>query len=260
MADRLWDTDREVADQFLRHYSGARGRVRTTLVHEQVTAFLPDRACRIADVGAGGGQQALRLAQAGHRVTLVEPSPLMADRARSAIASCDAAVRGRVTLVQADAEAAVSLLPGDFDAVLCHGVLMYLPDPAPVLTALARLCRPGGIVSVLTKNAGALAMRHGLQGDFAAALACFEARESVGWLGVPTRGDTVGGLTRLLAARDVGVEDWFGVGVFSDHRRDLDALDEAGYRLLEQAELIAARTDPYRAVARLIHVVGRAAE
>ncbi|MEY9931735.1 hypothetical protein ABH926_006384 [Catenulispora sp. GP43] len=63
-----------------------------------------------------------------------------------------------------------------------------------------------------------------------------------------------------MAAHGVGVEDWFGVCVFSDHRRDLDTLDEAGYRLLEQAELVAARTDPYRAVARLIHVVGRAAD
>jgi hypothetical protein len=66
-------------------------------------------------------------------------------------------------------------------------------------------------------------MRHGLQADFAMALACFEAEDSIGWLGVRTRGDTLEGLTRLLATHDVTLEEWFGVGVFSDHRSDLDA-------------------------------------
>lgn len=259
MDSGLWDGDQDIVGRFLDHYEGARGRIRTELVHRQVSVCLPDRACRVVDVGAGGGHQAVRLAQDGHTVTMVEPSPLMLARARAAVDACDAAVRGRITMVRADAEQAAETLDGGFDAVLCHGVLMYLPDPAPVLAALTALCRPGGVVSVLTKNAAALAMRPGLQGDFAAALASFDRAETVGWLGVPTRGDTVQGLGRRLAGVGVAVEEWFGVGVFSDHRRDLDELDEAGYAQMEAAESVAARTDPYRAVARLIHVIGRVA-
>jgi S-adenosylmethionine-dependent methyltransferase len=36
-----------------------------------------------------------------------------------------------------------------FPVVLCHGVLMYAEDPAPVLRAIAALAAPGGAVSLL---------------------------------------------------------------------------------------------------------------
>ena len=52
-----------------------------------------------------------------------------------------------------------------FPAVLCHGVLMYSADPDPVLSAIARMTAPGGLVSLLVRNGDALAMRPGLLGD-----------------------------------------------------------------------------------------------
>ena len=58
--------------------------------------------------------------------------------------------------------------PPAYPAVLCHGVLMYLADPEPVLRAIARLAAPGGLVSLLVRNGDALAMRPGLSGDWAA--------------------------------------------------------------------------------------------
>jgi S-adenosylmethionine-dependent methyltransferase len=49
--------------------------------------------------------------------------------------------------------------PAAFDAVLCHSVLMYIPDPGPLLDAIAQVVVPGGIVSLLVRNGDALAMR-----------------------------------------------------------------------------------------------------
>src|SRR3712207_9592087 len=73
----------------------------------------------------------------------------------------------------------------------CHGVLMYLEDPGPMIHALSALLRPGGVVSVLAKNASALAMRPALEGRYQDALSSLEADRDRGRLGMITRGDTV---------------------------------------------------------------------
>ena len=74
-------------------------------------------------------------------------------------------------LVEGTGERARETLGGEsFDAVLCHGVLMYLEDPRPMIHALSALLRPGGVVSVLAKNAAALAMRPALEGRYQDAL------------------------------------------------------------------------------------------
>lgn len=253
----MWNEDHEVTERFLTHYQSPRGLVRVQLVVRQVAAHLPAGPAHLLDVGAGGGQQAAAFAREGHRVTLVEPSPLMFARAEETIAALPGEVRGRMAAHRMTAEEAAERLPeGGFDGVLCHGVLMYLPAPDPLLRALTRLCAPGGLVSVLTKNAAALAFRPALQGDFTEALASFGARSSTGWLGAVTRGDTVEDLTSRLGAYGVSVRDWYGVGVFSDHRTDLDELPGDELRLLQAVEYEAGRRDPYRATARLIHVVG----
>jgi len=76
-----------------------------------------------------------------------------------------AEVAGRVHLVQARGEQASELLgQGRYDAVLCHGVLMYLEDPEPLVSSVCGLARPGGIVSIVTKNARTLALRPGRRG------------------------------------------------------------------------------------------------
>ncbi|MGC4938569.1 class I SAM-dependent methyltransferase [Kribbella sp. DT2] len=253
----MWNEDHAVVDRFLKHYRTPRGRVRIELITRQIGEHLAVRPARLVDVGAGGGQQAVALARQGHHVTLVEPSPLMRRRAEELISSLPPGLRARMTVLAMTAEEAADELPaGGFDGVLCHGVLMYSADPEPQVRALVRLCAPGGLVSVVTKNAAALAYRPALQGDFAEALASFGAQSTTGWLGAATRGDTVEGLTAVLQRYGVSQQAWYGVGVFSDHRADLDSLPEDELLLLQAVEYEASRRDPYRATARLVHVLG----
>ena len=68
----------------------------------------------------------------------------------------------------------VHFLPGSFDVVLCHGVLMYVEEPDPLVAGLARMLAPGGLLSLLVRNGDALAMRPGLAGDWAGALAALD--------------------------------------------------------------------------------------
>jgi len=142
-----------------------------------------------------------------------------------------------------------------FDAALCHGVLMYLDSPDEMVRALAAVVRPGGIVSALAKNAEALAMRPGLRGEHREALTALDTNRSAGGLGVVTRGDTVAGLSRTFEEAGLALEEWYGVRVFTDHIGD-SAPGEGLQEILE-LEREVGRRDPYRSVARLIHVLGK---
>jgi S-adenosylmethionine-dependent methyltransferase len=126
-------------------------------------------------------------------------------------------VRRRVRLVEGEGERAAEILGREsFDAVLCHGVLMYLEDSRPMIKALAAIARPGGLISVLAKNASALAMRPALKGRYGDALAALETDRDLGRLEAVTCAETVEGLRGLLKEAGVGVVRWYGVRVFTD--------------------------------------------
>ena len=125
-------------------------------------------------------------------------------------------VRRRLRLVQAPGEQAEEATGGRrFTAVLCHGVLMYLQQPDPLVRALCRCTQPGGIVSVMALNARTLAVRPALDRRWADALAAFDATGEVGVAGHrhprrhrrgtirPARGERggPGGVVRRVAVR-----------------------------------------------------------
>jgi S-adenosylmethionine-dependent methyltransferase len=241
-------------------YNSSGGTLRRVVRHELVDRALAEHLsgppARIVDVGGGAGQQSIRLARKGYEVTILDPSPEMLDEARRRLASEDEDVRRRVRLVEGEGERGHEVLGGEkFDAVLCHGVLMYLEDAWPMIQGLSTLAPSGGIVSVLTKNASALAVRPALEGRYRDALSLLEAGRDLGRLGVITRGDTIEGLSEAIAEAGLAVERWYGVRVFSDHLGD----SVPGEDLPEILELEweAGKREPYRSVARLIHMVGR---
>ena len=75
--------------------------------------------------------------------------------------------------------------------MLCHGVLGYLDEPDAVVDQLCRCVADGGVVSIMTGNADAMAVRPALEQRWHDALASFDARTETGVLGVPTRLDMV---------------------------------------------------------------------
>ena len=230
--------------------------VRHELVDRGLAEHLPGPPARIVDVGGGAGQQAIPLLRRGYKVTILDPSREMLDEARRRLAAEDTGARRLSRLVEGTGERAHEALGGEtFDAVLCHGVLMYLEDARPMIRALCALARPGGLVSVLTKNASALATRPALEGRYRDALSALETDRDRGRLGVMTRGDTVGGLSAAFAEAGLTVEQWYGVRVFTDHLGD-STPDESLPEILE-LEWEGGKRDPYRSVGRLIHVVGR---
>jgi S-adenosylmethionine-dependent methyltransferase len=245
-----------LAHPFLAHQRTLRGVIRYALVARQLEEHLQPPPARVADVGGGAGQHAIPLARNGYEVTILDPSTTMLREARRTLASEGADVRRRVRLVQGEGERAVEILGGEsFDAVLCLGVLMYLEDPHPIVQELTAIGRPEALVCVLTKNASALALRPALEGRYKDALAAIDADRDLGRLGVVTRGDTVEGLTALFEEAGLEIVQWYGVGVFTDHLGDRPP--GSGLPEVLELEWEASRRDPYRAVARLIHLIGQ---
>ena len=99
----------------------------------------------VADIGCGTGRHALRLAVAGARVTAVDFSEAMLERAR-AKAGADA-----ITFVRHDLTKPLPLESGAFDRVFCCLVLDHIAELDKFFRELRRLCRPTGrvIISVM---------------------------------------------------------------------------------------------------------------
>ncbi|MEV5970515.1 methyltransferase domain-containing protein [Streptomyces sp. NPDC051921] len=212
---------------------------------------------RVLDLGGGDGGDAVRLAARGHQVTVVDHAPAML--ATAARRAAEAGLAGRITCVQAD----VSSLPqeladGDFDAVLCHGLLPYAPDTASTLRVALGALRAGGLLSVITMNRHSEALRAAVRTmDPEAVRAALDA-ESVhtDLFGAELRLHTAEELGDVLRALGGGEVHHYGIRVFCDYIPDDSVkFDPAYYARLERLEIETAGRAPYKHTARLLHLV-----
>ncbi|MFF2143655.1 class I SAM-dependent methyltransferase [Kitasatospora sp. NPDC058190] len=245
-----------VGGAYAAYSSGGRGRLRHDITVRRVLAELGNRPARVLDVGCGDGEMVLRLAAAGHQVVGVEKSSGMLAAAAWRVTAVPG-IAERVTLIEGDI---YTLLFEDasFDAVVCHGVVMYLPDSAAPFAHLTRLVADGGILSVLTKNQLAVGVREAMTGLYASARAQIESGQaaSVGNLGITTRGDTPAHLDDLARANGLTPLPWQGVRIFHDHRTDWTST-ETEYQEALETEWAASTRSPYRELGRLVHAVAR---
>ena len=159
------DTWASLADQFVDGaYASVKGYVRTYVLHQHLLEHLPPPPAVVLDVGGGAGHQSFPLAQAGYEVTLLDPSPAMLEKAQERLLRLPVEAQRRVTLLQADGENAEEAVNHRrFAAVLCHGVLGYLEQSGPLVNQLCRCAAAGGVVSIMTGNARAGAVRPALE-------------------------------------------------------------------------------------------------
>lgn len=256
--------NRSLASRFVNGaYASVKGHVRTYVLHHQLLEHLPPPPATILDVGGGAGHQSFPLATTGYNVTLLDPSAEMLDQARDRVASLATDAQTRITLLQAPGEDSALAVDGRrFDAVLCHGVLGYLDDPAPLIAQLCACAKLGGIVSIMTGNARTQAIEPALRRRWTDALDAFDApRVDVPGLGVRGRGDTVDGLSTILKSHGVTIENWYGTWTFVDWLEfggtALANADAEEREAIAAVELEASRRDPYRQISRAFHLLGR---
>lgn len=246
-----------LADRYHQHLLSLRGRLRQELVDRRLLEHVPAPPARILDYGGGDGSEAVRWAARGYEVALVDPSEEMLDRARARLEASGPDIRSRVVLLRTDRDGFGDALAGaTFDVVLCHGVLMYEPASEPIITVLLDATSPSGVLSLLTKNAAALAMRPALEGKWQEAIDTLATDRTVGGLGQETRGDTLEDLEHIVTGLGARIDAWYGVRVFTDHLGDM-AVDDVPFERVLELELRGGHQDPYRGLARLLHVVVR---
>jgi S-adenosylmethionine-dependent methyltransferase len=244
-----------------RHWQAGLGKlrnvVRQELLARQLDAELPAPPARVLDLGCGQGTQALRLARRGYEVAGVDASAELLARFEQDLAAEPAQVRARVRVERGLIEDYAER-PGQqrYPIVLCHGVLMYVADPESFLRVIAGLTAPGGLVSLLVRNGDALALRPGLAGDWAACAEAFGSMSYGNRVGVSARADRLAELTARLTDCGLPVAAWYGVRVFTD-TADNQADVPPDLQALLDCEERAGRTDPYRQVAALLHLIAR---
>jgi ubiquinone/menaquinone biosynthesis C-methylase UbiE len=101
--------------------------------------FLPSPPARVLDVGAGTGAMSFVAAGLGHRVTALDLSPAMLERARAKAST-------RSVDIVFVVGPATDPPPGPFDAVIERHVLWTLPKPVDALRAWRAVAPQGRLV------------------------------------------------------------------------------------------------------------------
>ena len=233
-----------------------RGSVRTAVVWDALGPLLDGGSRHVVDIGGGTGGFAVRVAEGGHRVTVVEPSPdalaALGRRAREAgvdVVGHQGDVADLPDLVEA----------GSADVVLCHGVLEVV-DPVDALARIREVLRPGGTLSLLVAGRHAAVVARAMAGHFHQARELLDQSvqsvpEARG-RGPAARRYTADELRDLLAGAGFTVRATHAVRVFADlvPGSVLDLEPGATAALTELERAVAGRTE-FLPLATQLHVL-----
>jgi S-adenosylmethionine-dependent methyltransferase len=251
------------AGKYAAYLETPEGRLRLDLALANLQEFLPapqaDNLMCALDLGCGTGATAIRLAQFGFHVTLLDSSQAMLDIAQRA--AHDAAVGDRVAAKYGDITRLASLFDaGSFDVILCHNVLEYVDGPGAILCGAAALLRDSsGIFSVLVRSQAGEVLKAAIQaGDLAGAenaLTSEWTQESL--YGGKVRLFTLDKMRDRLKAASVRIIAERGVRIIADYLPPkVSRIDE--YERILKLELALGKRAEFVASARYMHFLARA--
>ncbi|MCW2766316.1 MAG: Methyltransferase type 11 [Nocardioides sp.] len=234
--------------------SERRGAARTAVVWDALLPVLDaHQGGDVVDIGGGTGGFAVRVAERGHRVSVVDPSP-------DALASLARRARElgvEVTGQQGDLSSLLDVTgPDGADVVLCHGVLEVVDDPGAALATIREVLRPGGSLSLLVAQRHAAVIARAMAGHFTQALTLLD--DAAVPSGRSGRRFTQAAITALLAEAGFEPTSVHGVRVFADLVPGslLDLEPGAAAALVELEQAVAGRPE-YLPLATQLHVIAR---
>ena len=235
------------------------GQLRYSVVAANLARHIEDRPLRVLDVAGGNGKEAVRLALLGHHVTVFDVAPVSLDEARKLAA--EHGVSDRVEIREGDAREVPEVFAGqEFDLLLCHNLLQYVPDRAEVFRGIAARLKPGGLLSVVCPNAHAVPLEAAVRElDLDAARRAVDARTKsnvVYGKDIPVlTAEEIGDLYRAAGLDVVGTHGVMNVcNLIADNEIKYDP---EFFSRLEELEIALAGRMPYPSTARMFHLIGR---
>ena len=237
------------------------GRLRANLAWENLREFLPSRSDAAAlDVGGGTGDMAVRLAECGFKVTVLDVSEAML--AETERASMEANLRHRITLIHGDAGRLPHLFsPASFTVIVCHNVIEFVERPVEVLQAVSSLLVRGdnAVASLIVRNrAGEVLSAAIKNGDLVAAernLTAPSVRpklvDQLATLFTPRE------LREMVVSAGMNTLAEFGIGVFSDYLPEQSGNEASDYSALLALERKLGAQPDFAAIARYIQITAR---
>lgn len=234
-------------------------RLRYELAQEYVQQHLPPAPAQILDVGGGNGFDSIPLALAGYQVMVLDSSAGMLDDARSYAESLG--VAAHITLVHGSIDTLADVLPdSSADLIFCHNVLQYVAAPAQAIAGLYRLLAPGGRLSIINPNPASEALRLACQTyDLARAAASLHATEHyVPAFDVVVQRYTAIQMIEWLRSAGFDLVGHYGIRCICDYLADNERKsDPAFYADLYALERSMGTLDPYRQIARFMHLIAQ---
>jgi 2-polyprenyl-6-hydroxyphenyl methylase/3-demethylubiquinone-9 3-methyltransferase len=113
-----------------------------------IKSFVNLEGKKVVDIGCGGGILAESIAQSGADATGID----LSEKALKVAELHALEVGANLTYRSISAEALAAEQPEQYDVVTCMEMLEHVPDPASVVQACAKLCKPGGTLFFSTLN------------------------------------------------------------------------------------------------------------
>jgi ubiquinone/menaquinone biosynthesis C-methylase UbiE len=250
--------DSQAYGEYLRTVAG---RLRIDLAWENLRSCLANLSDAPAlDVGGGTGEMAVRLAQHGYRVTVLDASESMLAEVERA--ATEAKIRQRITLVHGDAGRLSQLFPpASFALILCHNLLEFVDSPIEILRAVRSLVAPrsDSLISIVVRNRAGEVLSAALKnGDLGAArtnLTAPKVRSKL--VDQPLLLFTPRELRQMLENAKLNVVKEFGIRVFSDYLPEQFINESANYEPVLNLEQTLGSQPEFAAVARYTQMIAR---
>lgn len=239
------------------------GAIRQELTRFVLATYLPatPKITRILDAGCGLGDATQLWLERGCQVFLCDFAPAMLAAARERLLNRHPEWDSRLHFVEAPVKDLPNrFAPGFFDLILCHTLLEYVEDAQATVDQLAGLLRRDRFFSCMVANrfseAWHLALRDQNPEGAEAALqkGVFSAKL---FQNMPKRSFSLAELTKLLARSRLTSFEEFGIRIFADFFPAEKLQETKFFRKVIKLERRALDKDPYRHLARYIHIIAR---
>lgn len=229
-------------------YDTTKGQLRVEVLKRDLAPLLATEPCLVLDVGAGLGQVNQWFQEKGFTVVHSDLSTEMIEEAERRHKA--AGLGHKCKYVAASLTELANQQPlSQYDIILCHAVLEWLPDTELAIHQLASLLKPGGKLSLMFYNYHAKLFANAIYGNFDYIERGLKVKKTVRLSPEnPAVPEQVG---CWLEQEGLNVQQKTGVRCFHDYLRDLT--HQQRFDELLALEMKYNQMSPYRELGRYQH-------